>query len=329
LRAQWWRGSRPALAGAIIVVVVAAAIGGVWLARRQAPAGHVRAASLQAPSSGATAPQPAPSDTPSPTPTTAPSPPATPTAGAAPAAAAAPSGAAPARFATLPPGSALPGDGQCTAWVRARPLPENKRVNSPFDQATGHRLGAGFFPASDDARANTQIGARVDGAFTGTTQAVLRWAACKWGVDEDIVFAQAAKESWWRQTAKGDFGSDATACPPGHGLGVDGQAGQCPQSYGVLQNRYPFEQSSWPGISSSTAMNADTAYAIWRVCFEGYERWLNDVERGSQYGAGDAWGCVGRWFAGRWHTAPANQYVAAVQDYQRQRIWQTPNFQEP
>jgi autotransporter family porin len=212
--------------------------------------------------------------------------------------------------------------------VRARPTAENKRANASFNQATGQRLGGAFFPTSDDARSNSQIGARVDGAFTGTTHDILRWAACKWGIDEDIVYAQAAKESWWRQTVKGDFGGDAAACPPGHGLGVDGQAGQCPQSYGILQNRYPYEQASWPGIANSTAMNADTAYAIWRVCFEGYEHWLNDVEKGGQYGAGDAWGCVGRWFAGRWHTAPANQYMAAVQDYQRQRIWEQGSFQE-
>jgi autotransporter family porin len=208
-------------------------------------------------------------------------------------------------------------------------MPENKRANATFNRTTGHKLGAGFFPAADDARANTRIGVRVDGAFTGTTREILRWTACKWGADEDMVYAQAAKESWWRQSAKGDFGTDASACPPGHGLGVDGQAGQCPQSYGILQDRYPYELTGWPGIASSTAMNADTAYAIWRACFEGYELWLNNVERGAQYGAGDAWGCLGKALAGRWHTAPGDQYVVAVQDYLHQKIWQTPNFQEP
>lgn len=53
-------------------------------------------------------------------------------------------------------------------------------------------------------------------------------------------------------------------CPPGHGLGRDGKPGLCPQTYGILQNRYPFERASRPGIGRSTAMNADTAYAIWR-----------------------------------------------------------------
>jgi autotransporter family porin len=112
-------------------------------------------------------------------------------------------------------------------------------------------------------------------------------------------------------------------------LGADGRPGECPESWGILQNRYPYERSAWPGIANSTAFNADTAYAIWRACFEGYEWWLNDVERGSQYGAGDAWGCVGRWFAGRWHTQAAEDYIGRVWGYLDQRIWETSNFQEP
>jgi len=201
-------------------------------------------------------------------------------------------------------------------------------MNRGFNQATGHTLGGGFFPTSDDARAN-QLGVRVDGQFTGTTHEILRWAACKWGIDEDVVAAQAAVESWWDQTTEGDWGTDASACAPGHGLGADGTAGQCPQSYGILQNRYPFEQTSWPGIRNSTAMNADTAYAIWRACFEGYEVWLNTVERGRQYGAGDVWGCLGRWFSGRWHTAPAETYIGKVRGYLNQRIWEQASFQKP
>lgn len=53
------------------------------------------------------------------------------------------------------------------------------------------------------------------------------------------------------------------------------------------------------------------------------------VDRGSTYAAGDAWGCVGRWFAGRWHTALADQYISTVQSNLNARIWETPSFQEP
>ena len=168
---------------------------------------------------------------------------------------------------------------------------------------------------------------RRNGNFTGTTEEILRWAARKWGIDQNMVFAQAAVESWWRQTAKGD--RESSGCPPGHGPGVDGRRGLCPQSWGILQNRYPYEKSSWPGIARSTAMNADTAYGIWRACFDGYETWLNTVQHGQVYKAGDAWGCIGRWFAGRWHTQPARQYVAKVGQYLRQKIWKTKNFQQP
>ena len=240
----------------------------------------------------------------------------------------APQTAAPAYFHTLPPGATLPTDAQCAQWVRESPQPENKAANERDNQITGQHVGAHFFPAGDSPQANELLAGRIDGNFTGTTAEILRWAACKWGIDQDVVFAQAAVESWWQQGTLGDWDSVASACPPGHQPGADGRAGQCPQSYGILQNRYPFEPASWPGIGDSTAMNADTAYAIWRSCYDGYETWLNTVPRGQTYVAGDLWGCVGRWFAGRWHTAPAQQYVAKVQQYLSERIWLTKDFQQ-
>jgi hypothetical protein len=239
---------------------------------------------------------------------------------------AASSGRGPAYFHTLPPGAALPSGAQCARWVRARPIAENKDVNRRYNQARGEPVGAGFL-AGDEPQADQLIAPRINGDFTGTTAEILRWAACKWGIDQDIVLAQAAVESWWRQTTLGDW--ESNGCPPGHGPGVDGKPGLCPQSWGILQNRYPYEQSSWPGIANSTAMNADTAYAIWRSCFDGYETWLNTVEHVGTYQAGDEWGCVGRWFAGRWHTAPAQQYIRFVKKYLRERIWTQPDFQEP
>jgi autotransporter family porin len=66
-----------------------------------------------------------------------------------------------------------------------------------------------------------------------------------------------------------------------------------------------------------------------RACYEGYELWLNNVDRGSQYAAGDMWGCVGRWYAGRWHTTAAESYITKVKDYLNQRIWESASFQEP
>jgi autotransporter family porin len=233
---------------------------------------------------------------------------------------------APDRFVTLPPGATLPTGAQCATWVRSRPSAENKGMNLMANSTTGHRIGADIFA---DDRADAQIAPRVDGAFTGSTKDILRWAACKWGVDESVVFAQAAVESWWRQTVFGDYGTDARRCAPGHGLGADGRPGECPESFGILQDRHPYQRSAWPGVARSTAMNADLAYAIWRGCFEGYEGWLGAEERGAPYRAGDQWGCVGRWFSGRWRTPDSEDYIAKVRDYLDRRIWEDRDFQQP
>jgi hypothetical protein len=111
--------------------------------------------------------------------------------------------------------------------------------------------------------------------------------------------------------------------------GAEGRAGVCPQSYGILQNKYPVERAAWPGIRRSTAMNADAAYAIWRSCYDGYEVWLNNQPRGRPYHAGDVWGCVGRWFAGTWHTPAAAGYIRRVGELLRERIWTQPGFARP
>ncbi|MGH3275558.1 MAG: hypothetical protein ACRDNZ_14700 [Streptosporangiaceae bacterium] len=235
-------------------------------------------------------------------------------------------GTAPAYFRTLPPGATLPSGAQCAQWVRESPQPENKAANARDNQITGQHVGAHFFSPGDSPQAGAQLAGRIDGNFTGTTAEILRWAACKWGIDQDVVFAQAAVESWWEQGTLGDWAADASACPPGHQPGADGRPGQCPQSYGILQNKYQLEQGGWPGIGDSTAMDVDTAYAIWRSCYDGYEVWLNTVPRGQPYTSGDLWGCVGRWFAGRWHTTLAQQYIDRVQQYLAERVWQAKDF---
>ena len=79
-------------------------------------------------------------------------------------------------------------------------------------------------------------------------------------------------------------------------------------------------------VRTSTAYDLDYNLAYWRACYTGQFTWLNTVERGSQYAAGDAWGCIGTWNSGRWHTATGDAYVAAVQKDQAQRVWTTPGF---
>jgi autotransporter family porin len=231
-----------------------------------------------------------------------------------PAKAVAPSGGSE-HFATLPPGSPLPSDAECHAKVRS--APEVRKGNSTFNQVTGHPTP----PAPDFPLAE-----RVTGDFTGTTDEIIQWAACKWGIDEDVVRAQVAKESWWHQDGTGDYTGDPNLCAPGHGIGADGKDGQCPESVGLVQVRAQYFRDYIDDAAASSAYNLDIAYAIWRSCFDGNDTWLNTVERGKDYAGGDQWGCIGRWFSGRWYTQAANDYIAAVKQYLDQRVWSTKDF---
>ena len=212
-------------------------------------------------------------------------------------------------FATLPPGSVLPSDTACAAAVR----PEAER--RPANAAANAALGIGV----------TDGQPRVSGNYSGTTGEIIQWVACKWGIDEDVVRAQVAKESWWHQDAKGDQTGDQSKCHPL----LRTSTATCPESIGLGQVRYQYHLAAFANDNAirSSAYNLDYTYAVWRSCFEGELTWLNTVERGSQYAAGDMWGCLGVWFSGRWHTSAADGYIVAVQGYLAQRIWETPDFQ--
>ena len=214
-----------------------------------------------------------------------------------------------ARFTTLPAGTALPSDADCAS--RVRPAAEIRPGNTPFNSVRG-------------TRANTTY-PRVTGNFTGTTDEIIQWTACKWGIDEDVVRSQTAMESYWTQTARGDMTSDQTACHPDLRT-TNGS--QCPESVGSLQVRYAYHGSAFvdKNAINSTAYNLDYAYAVWRDCFDGGMGWLNTTDRGSEYAAGDQWGCLGVWFSGRWHTAAAEGYITQVRSYFDQKIWTAPGF---
>jgi hypothetical protein len=230
------------------------------------------------------------------------------------------------QFRTLPPGAQLPSAAYCARRVRATASPEIVPDNKTYNRTVGQKVGPGLFPAGDSAAASL-LAPLISGDFTGTTQQILEWAACKWGISSDIVFAQAAAESTWQQNDLGDFTSDPAQCPPGYGLGTGGVPGQCPESVGILQTKYTQWKAAWPGIANSTAMNADVTYAIWRSCFNGDEIWLrNSAPPGHPYQAGDLWGCVGRWFAGNWYSPAAEQYIDRIQTLMQDKVWEEPGY---
>lgn len=143
----------------------------------------------------------------------------------------------------------------------------------------------------------------VDGQFRGTTDEVFQWVAIKWGIDHDLVRAVAAVESWWEDDTRGDSGD----------------------SFGLFQMRRPYH-CCLPFMQRSNAFNADYWGGIVRSYYDGKHGWLNTVERGREYRAGDLWGSIGVWASGRWHLGKSDAYVAQVKDYLARRVWEQPNF---
>ena len=231
----------------------------------------------------------------------------------------------------LPPGSVLPSGESCAEQVQAQGQTfEHRELNIPYNQTIGHTLPTDFFntPYANDTRANTEIASQVDGNFTGSTDEILRWAACKWGIDPDLVRALATNESWWRQRLRNNW---TTHCPDRHPPGSDDvtRPDECHRDYGILQLNYEFFDAVWPGMADSTAMNVDTVLAVIRTCYEGYQLWLHNVAPPDRpYVAGDIWGCLGRYRSGGWYDTTAINYMHNVQNYLIERRWEQPYFDD-
>ena len=214
---------------------------------------------------------------------------------------------APSHFNTLPVGATLPSEAQCAAWVKKTPenRPENTAANKINEYAKGVRTSG--TEVGEDA---PELESKITGNFTGTTDEILQWAACKWGFDEDNVRAEAVQESQWLQSCLGDSQGDQTQ-PETNGN----------SSVGIMQvkgaNIPPTFPGTWPMAYESTSWNVDYTLAIRRTCFEGKETWL-----GNGYSGGDEWGCIGRWFSGDWMSSGAQDYINQVKDHLNNKDWE-------
>ena len=238
--------------------------------------------------------------------------------------------APPAYFPTLAPHASLPSGAQCAAAVRSSAAAPESRVQNAaansttptFWQLTAFHafpVKGSFVPTLDFIR--------VDGQFTGTTDQILRWGACKWGVDEDAVRAEAAAESHWLQSAAGDSTSDFSLCPPGSGYPGAWDGGRCKQSYGIMQMKYK-SFGGWPLSKDSTAFNVDFRLAYQRACMNGDISYLPQRIPAPgypryPYGNTDEmmWGCMGNWFSGSWYDSGALKYIAAVKSLLARKGW--------
>jgi hypothetical protein len=148
----------------------------------------------------------------------------------------------------------------------------------------------------------------VTGQYRGSTDQIIQWAAAKWGLNPDLLRAVAAVETWWYM---GFVGNEGT-------------------SFGLLQVRTPYhcQGALVCGLfQHDTAFNVDYYCSVIRSYYDGKQTWLNTVTgNGQPYRAGDIWGAVGYWAAGRWHVPAGAAYVAHVQADLAERVWEQPYF---
>ena len=226
-----------------------------------------------------------------------------------------------AHLSNLAPNATLPSQSTCATLANQSNFPETTPENandgtgwdannqiwttpSYFYANAGHN---GLAPAADFAA--------VDGKYSGTTQGIIRWAACKWGVDEDWAYAETAEETggWTNACAQmhggstcheagdcGNYDSDSGGEAPnlsflgfpvtdsgGSFIGPNAYTGQnadgstCSSiwsSWSIIQSKARFfEWYTWPMLAVSTAWGEDYRWAKYRACVNGdYATWFGN-----------------------------------------------------
>ncbi len=259
---------------------------------------------------------------------------------------------------TRPPGSwkLLPGDRACARRVHRsawEPRPDNHEPNHRM--ADVRRLHASFkkrpraVHRAYDKRWDSWLLPRVTGHHTGTTDEIFQWAACKWGVSDNLIRAIAFRESGWYQyevypdrtcvmlSGCGDLFTRASGAtrrycdevdPPDVASGRIYRPGRCPKTYsivGVMSWHAPQwgrmagnRNGTFPFNRESTAFAVDYLGAVLRGCYEGWMTWLANT---GAYHRGSMQGCVGAWYDGSWFNPDARTYVKRVWTTKRQRPW--------
>jgi hypothetical protein len=273
-------------------------------------------------------------------------------------------GAPPAHFNTLPMGATvangqLPTEAQCTAWVNEaaagldanETMPCNATYNSAAAIPPSTWLAAlQANPESDSAGqhdAEWQVFQTVSGNFQGSTDMILRWAACKWGIDEDVVRAEAFEESSWQQSEAAGCGSSQCTVlgsdPPASSAAnywvaatddpsTQTHGGTCCPTKGILQVGVQYWYAN-PYAVSSTALNADYRMAAERSCMNGDISWLHGTNGGAGSGSLDfgaypptstdtaLYGCMGHWYSGSWNDSNSLGYVTQLQRLLAEKEW--------
>jgi hypothetical protein len=210
-------------------------------------------------------------------------------------------------------------DAECSAAVDYsswEPRPDNNAAN--HRTPTAGQLNT-FHASNVNGGVSAAAFDQVDGNFTGTTDEIIQWAACKWGFDPDLVRAIAVDESYWHQSSVGNFTSNMKNCPPGTWNGSG-----CYQTYGMLQIKYSSFPGTWSMSRDDTAFSIEYKLAYQRACMNGQ---ISYLVGSSGYPSSDTdtmlWGCVGEWYSGGWYDSSAQTYIARIKKYMSEKVWLT------
>lgn len=178
-----------------------------------------------------------------------------------------------------------------------------------------------------DATWNTLYKTKITGNYTGTTDSILQWACAKWGWSDEFLRAELIQESDWHQNSLGDY----ELASAGHRV-YDRFDDPTPVSFSIIQNKWYYHPdgvasnsplSSYPRMVQSTAFALDIFCAMMRGVYDGHSSFLNG---GGLAASGDAWGAIGYWYAGNWHSSEANGYITSVQNHLAAKAWLVGGF---
>jgi hypothetical protein len=176
-------------------------------------------------------------------------------------------------------------------------------ITSPVNQTKPNATQIAYY-ASDGYLSSTMDAPytwmkRIDGQYTGTTEMIIRWAACKWGMDEDMIRAQATAEhgTWIQWNAGGDERHSINQCQAGNNPDHNSTnlwgyriSNACYQSWSIWQTKVVYSSpdsgawTTWPAMNESTAFAVDYRYGYQRSCMNGNRSgFFNDKRTGRAY----------------------------------------------
>ncbi len=231
------------------------------------------------------------------------------------------------------PGSKPLTDAEAAALVahRAEVRPENAAANryipSDAELQAFHSARDKYGRTPDQFNPLARYVTGRPGLANPSTDDLVQWAAHKWGIPDDLVRAQMATESWWRQSQLGDRTTEPAAWymqyPPQARVPNTTDAYE---SMGLMQVRW--RPDGWVGNGTeplrwkSTAFNLDFYASIIRFYYDGLCAWC-----GSGYGAGQQSASIGAWYNPvPWNNGDAQAYVTRVFTNLSRRPWDRAGF---